>query len=197
MALLIEPWVSFDLIERDEVNYCLDKWGHRHGELHRPIFASPIDYGLRERGNLTAIITADTLIRATQGYTRAEAFEISRICADRPGLCSTVLRLWKQFAYPAIRRAWGTPWVISYQDATQHTGDLYRRNSFALIGYSSGGRDPRAALGTANVRRRLIWGWTDDRNALNAKRERVRKDRKEKPWPTWTEPSAIRERLEA
>lgn len=182
-GLLIDPMVSFDLIDREEANAALSAWAHKHGELHRPIFKDPIDYGVRERGDLVAVITTDTLIRPTQGFNRSQACEISRICADRAGLCHTALRLWKQFAFPAISRAWGIRWVISYQDATRHAGELYRRNSFALIGYSSGGGDPRAAQGTVNVRRRLIWAWTDDKPALDARRKLAREDRPH--WPEW------------
>lgn len=37
-AFLIDPLGSFDLIDRDEANECLDRWGHKHGPNNRPLF---------------------------------------------------------------------------------------------------------------------------------------------------------------
>lgn len=80
------------------------------------------------------------------------------------------MKLWRVFAYPLIVRAWGTPWVISYQDAARHQGQLYRYDHWLKLGYSTSGRDPRAAPGTASVRRKVIWGWNADTTAMAERR---------------------------
>lgn len=158
-AFLIDPLGSFDLIGRDEANECLERWGHKHGPNNRPLFRSPIDFGLREKGELIAVATADTLIRPTCDFTRRDAFELSRLCASAPRLSRLMLRLWTEIGYPEIVRTWGTPWALSYQDATLHSGNLYRFDGWARLRFTSGGADPRAGEETRNARRRWIWAW--------------------------------------
>ena len=170
MTLLIGPLASFDLIGREEANECLERWGHKMGPLNRPLFRAPIDYGLREKGELIAVACSDTLIRETCGLDRQTGFELSRLCAAAPRLSRVMLRLWTEIGYPEICRAWGPKWAISYQDATQHKGDLYRFDGWVRLGYSSGGADPRAGAGTVNARRRVIWGWNGSQRAMAAKR---------------------------
>lgn len=158
-AFLIDPLGSFDLIDRDEANECLDRWGHKHGPNNRPLFGSPIDFGLREKGELIAVATADRLIRPTCDFTRRDAFELSRLCAAAPRVSRLMLRLWTEIGYPEIVRTWGTHWALSYQDATQHSGNLYRFDGWARLRFTSGGADPRAGAETKNARKRWIWGW--------------------------------------
>ena len=187
-ALLIDPLVSLDLIERPVLNAMLVEWHHQHGPIERPIFKSPVDVGLRHQGRLVAVIACDTLIRTTQGFSRSQACEVSRVCAAAPGMCSSALRLWRHFVYPTIVAAWGTPWVISYQDATRHEGNLYRRDGWALIGCSRGGADSRAVAGTVRVRRRLIWAWNADKVALAERRRLAAVERPS--WPNWARDAA-------
>lgn len=157
--MLIEPLGSFDLIDRDEANDCLVRWGHKHGPNNRPVFRAPIDFGLRQRGELVAIAMADTLIRSTCELNRHDAFELSRLCAAAPRLSRLMLRMWTEVGYPEIVRTWGTPWALSYQDATQHTGNLYRFDGWVRLRFTSGGSDPRALATTKSARKRWIWGW--------------------------------------
>lgn len=169
MGLLIDPLGSFDLIGRDEANECLERWGHKHGPNNRPLYRAPIDFGLRRKSELIAVATADTLIRPTCGMTRLTGFELSRLCAAAPRASRLMLRLWTELAYPEIVRAWGTPWAISYQDATQHTGNLYRFDGWLRLKYTQGGSDPRALATTKNARKRWIWGWhSSERERLRA-----------------------------
>jgi antitoxin VapB len=176
--LLIDPLGSFDLIEREEANECLLRWEHKHGPNNRPQFRAPIDFGLRRRGELLAVATADTLIRPTCDFTRAEAFELSRLCAAAPRLTRLMLRLWTELGYPEIVRAWGSPWAISYQDAIKHTGNLYRFDGWLRLRYTTGGSDPRALGTTVSARKRWIWGWhsseaqREERKSYEAEREK-------------------------
>lgn len=166
--MLIPPLVSFDTIPRVEMNELLVAWGHQMGPIQRPEYRRPVDFVLREQGRPIAVISADTLIRETCGFKRTDAFELSRLCADpaRHGICSMAMKLWRTFAYPLIVRTWGTPWVISYQDAARHKGTLYRYDHWLIVGYSTSGSDPRALPGTASVRRKKIWGWNADAAAM-------------------------------
>lgn len=173
MALLIDPLFGFDRIDRDELNDCLVRWGHRMGPINRPEYTPPIDFVLRENGEPISVIAADTLIRDTCNFTRADAFEMSRMCAapERRGLSSLMMRMWRAFAYPLIVDAWKAPWVVSYQDAVRHTGNLYRFDGWLVVGYSASGSDPRALPGTATVKRKVIWGWSGEAAAMAARRK--------------------------
>lgn len=173
MALLIDPYISFDTINRDEMNRCLKTWRHRMGAIRRPVFKTPTDFVLRRHGEPLVVIAADTLIRPTCKLDRSSAFELSRLCADPEhyGMCSLAMRLWRIFAYPVIVRDWGTPWVISYQDAAStHNGNLYRYDGWVILGYSVSGKDPRAMPETAEVRRKVIWGWNADVEQMQLRR---------------------------
>lgn len=117
--------VTFEPITREELNAHLVLWGHRMGEIHRP--TRGWSHGLRHEGRLLAVVATDTLIRErVAGLTRHEAVELSRLCAAKPDLCRVALRLWRSFAFPAIAAARGCRWVVSYQDAALHSGNLYR-----------------------------------------------------------------------
>jgi antitoxin VapB len=176
MSLLIDPLGSFDLVDRDEANDCLVRWGHQHGANNRPRFCVPIDFGLRRKGNLVAVAMADTLIRPTCDFTRNDAFELSRLCAAEPRISRLMLRMWTELGYPEIVRTWGTPWAISYQDATKHTGNLYRFDGWVRLRFTQGGSDPRARESTESARKRWIWGWHSDEQ-LRAERKAFEKKR--------------------
>lgn len=130
-----------------------------------------LEMGLLPRPRSIAVIAADTLIRETCDFTRREAFELSRLCStpSERGISSMAMRMWRQFAYPLIASAWKAPWVISYQDAARHTGNIYRYDGWLIVGYSVSGTDPRADPGTAKVKRKVIWGWNADAAAMRAK----------------------------
>lgn len=164
MGSLLEPLVSFDAIDRDELNRCLVAWGHRMGPLNRPSFREGRAHGLRHDGVLVAVTATEQMIpAATAGLTRDEAMELARVCAVRSHLCRPVVRLWREFVFPAIARSWGTPWAISYQDAVLHAGDLYRHDGWLRIGASSSGTDTRGDGPARKGRRKVIWGWHADR----------------------------------
>lgn len=152
------PSVSFEPIDRTELNRCLVAWGHRMGAINRP--SSGWSHGLRHGGELVAVVATDVLIRArVAGFSRAEAIELSRLCAARPELSRVVLRLWRAFVFPELARRRGCLWAISYQDAALHRGDLYRFDGWVRIGRSRSGRDTRSGrVG----RRKVIWGWCED-----------------------------------
>jgi hypothetical protein len=187
---LIDPLVSFDTISRDELNRCLGAWGHKMGPITRPEYRAPIDFGIRHHGELVAVVACDSLIRATCGFEREDAFEVSRLCAVRPYICRAAIRIWREFAYPDIARAWGAPWAISYQNAVMHRGDLYRFDGWQRVGWSSGGSDPRAAAGTVSAKKRVIWGWHGDHTVRANRKQADEIEREESPWPAWTERDA-------
>jgi len=155
----LEPLGSFDLIDREEANEALVRWGHRMGAINRPLYRAPIDFGLRKKGELLAVACSDTLIRETCGFNRGDAFELSRLCAAAPRLSRLILRLWTEVGFAEISRAWKTPWAISYQNAKMHKGDLYRFDGWARLKETSGGADPRSSDATVTANKRVIWGW--------------------------------------
>lgn len=158
MGSLLDPLVSFDIIDADELNWCLQKWGHKMGPLNRPTPSNA--YGLRHAGRLVAVTATDHLMAAAcAGLTRAEAVELSRVCAERPDLCRVALRLWREFVFPGFCEARGVTWAISYQDAAQHSGNLYRFDGWVRLGFSHSGTDTRSGR---PGRDKVIWGWSAD-----------------------------------
>lgn len=181
MTCIIDPMISFELIKRDAANACLVAWGHKMGPNNRPEFGKPVDFGMRHNGELVAVVCSDQLIRPTCKLDRSRAFELSRLCASTPHLCQPALRLWREFAFPVICRAWGTTWAISYQDARRHRGGIYRWDGWGRLGWSRSGTDKRSACGTVAVRNKVIWGWTADRQELQARIAAAAQMK----WPKW------------
>lgn len=158
--MLFGPLVSFDVIDKAELNQCLIAWEHKMGPWQRPNFGSEAFHGLRHDGVLVAVTAAARMIPvATAGLSRDDAFELGRLCAIRPGLNRVILRLWREFVFGSMCRAHGWRWVISYQDALLHNGDTYRFDGWVPVDYSASGTDARSGR---KGRRKVIWGWCAD-----------------------------------
>ena len=158
--MLVPPFISFDAIGREELNSCLVAWGHKMGPWHRPNYGCEVFHGLCHNGELVAVTAAARMIpEATAGLSRDEAFELGRVCAARRDLNRATLRLWRAFVFPAFCKAHGWKWVISYQDAALHSGDLYRFDGWVKLGHSNSGSDARSGK---RGRRKVIEGWCDD-----------------------------------
>lgn len=85
--------------------------------------------------------------------TRANAVELSRLCAERKHLCRVALRLWREFVFPAL----SADVAISYQGADLHTGATYRFDGWQRAAYArAGGDDPRSGR---KARNKWIWIW--------------------------------------
>lgn len=157
---MLPPLISFDTIDRAELNNCLRTWGHKMGPWERPDFGDDCLHGLRHHGELVGVTAAAGMISpATCGLSRAHAFELGRVCAARRDICRVVIRIWREFVFPAICKANGWQWVISYQDAVLHSGDLYRFDGWVRLGRSNSGTDQRSGK---RGRRKVIWGWHAD-----------------------------------
>lgn len=173
----LEPLVSFDLIGEDELNWCLRQWGHKMGPLERPLQYGGGAHGLRHDGRLVAVTAWSALIRencAGMGFLpRETTTELSRVCAERPDLCRAVVRLWREFVFPAIRQARKHEWAVSYQDGHLHSGDLYRNDGWVKLGvFRSGGFDPRTGR---KGRSGFVWGWHSDPAARQARKQADRR----------------------
>ena len=153
----LEPLVSFDQITKDELNICLVQWEHRMGPWNRPDYGNARFHGLRHDGKLVAVTATDQLITAEVcGLSREAAIELGRVCAEREHLNRVVLRLWREFVFPAVCAARGCTWAISYQDAVIHSGNLYRFDGWSQLGISRSGTDQRSGR---KGRKKVIWGW--------------------------------------
>ncbi len=170
----LSPLISFDTVDTDELNACLVAWQHKMGPLHRPRYGIIGGaHGLRHEGRLVAVVATEKMIAAeTCGISRVDAFELARVCAERPGLCRVAVRLWREFVFPSFAAAGGWTWAISYQDAVEHRGDLYRNDGWVRLGSTSSGTDPRARGGTRKGRRKVVWGWTADEHLMSEARRR-------------------------
>jgi hypothetical protein len=158
--MFLPPLISFDVIEKAELNHCLTAWNHKMGPWNRPNFGSEAFHGLRHHDELVAVTAAARLIpEKTADLNRDDTFELGRICAVRPGLNRVALRIWREFVFPAMCQAHGWSWVISYQDAVLHSGDLYRFDGWLRLAVSRSGTDQRSGR---KGRNKVIWGWSDD-----------------------------------
>ena len=158
--MLVAPIAHVAEIDLREANTALLRWGHRMGPCSRPnghIWA----HGLFAHGELVSVTVSAALIaeRVATGLSRMDAFELARLCAVRPNLCRVMLRLWREFVFPAYCRAHGWEWVISYQDEALHSGDTYRFDGWVQLGRSRSGTDLRSGR---KGRSKTIWGWHEN-----------------------------------
>jgi antitoxin VapB len=168
----LTPLIQFDEIGHDALNRCLEDWGHRMGPLNRPRFGHfGGAHGLEHDGKLVAVVATERMIAPkTCGLSREDAVELARVCAVRPGLCRVAVRLWREFVFPAMCAAAGAKWAISYQDATLHSGNLYRHDGWVRLGETRSGTDKRARNGVRSGRAKIVWGWTHDAELMAAAR---------------------------
>lgn len=153
------PLVSFEAVELAQANACLVAWGHKMGPLARGN-QSGWCHALFHEGRPVAVTTASTLIAPNVGgglkhLVRANTVELSRLCAERPGLCRVALRLWREFVFLSL----GFRFAMSYQDADLHNGNTYRfdgwRRHNTLL---HSGKDTRSGRPGRNK-----WAWIWER----------------------------------
>ncbi|MCA6305679.1 MAG: hypothetical protein IM628_12810 [Phenylobacterium sp.] len=162
--MLVAPIAHVAAIDREQLNRALVDWGHKMGAWNRPAFGQEWFHGLYHNGQLVAVTGAARLIServstSISPLLRTSAFELGRLCASRPHLCRATLRLWRELIAPGIADEHGFRWVVSYQDAVLHRGDVYRFDGWVELGRSSSGTDARSGR---TGRRKVIWGWAFD-----------------------------------
>lgn len=150
------PLCSFEEISLFEANKLLVQWGHKMGAMKRGN-QEGINYALLNNNKPVAVAMTSTLIRECVGgglkhLTRENCCELSRLCAERTGLCRVALRLWREFVFPQL----GYEYAISYQDADLHNGNTYRFDGWERQAYSSSGTDKRSGR---KGRKKWIWVW--------------------------------------
>lgn len=151
------PLASFDGCQLHEANALLQRWGHRMGPLERGNSGAQHCHVLRAHGAPVAVVCTSSLIRERVGgglghMTRENTVELSRLCAGEPWACRVALRLWRECVFPGT----GARWAISYQDASLHSGNVYRFDGWRRAGYSSSGTDQRSGR---RGRKKWIWVW--------------------------------------
>jgi hypothetical protein len=150
------PFVEFAKLPLCETNRLLATWQHKMGPLRRGNQGA-ICHALFHDGNPMALTTASTLISPVVGggcnwMTRDNTIELSRLCAERPGLCRVALRLWREFVFPAL----GYDYAMSYQDADLHNGNTYRFDGWQRVGRARSGTDTRSGR---PGRDKWVWVW--------------------------------------
>lgn len=152
----IAPIAHVEQIDMEEANRALVAWNHAMGPCKRPMGLLRA-HGMHAHGQLVALtVTADLVAETCAGFRRDEAIELARLCASRPDLCRPMLRLWREFVFPA----YGAAWAVSYQDEDLHTGNTYRFDGWVrLRERASSGTDLRSGR---KGRRKTIWGWHPD-----------------------------------
>lgn len=144
------PMVEFSPIPLASANGFLVAQGHKMGPCRRPMNGNlqsgggDESHGLWHEGRLVGVTVTCTLQAALVAgqFTRENAVELARLCADRPGLCRVLLRLWRIFVFDQL--ADPIQWAVSYQDTRLHTGDTYRFDGWRRIAFSHSGTDRRS-----------------------------------------------------
>lgn len=151
------PIASLVPISLNQANDLLIGWEHKMGQLRRGNGYSRC-CALLHNGEPVALATASTLIcevvAGCPDLTRSNTVELSRLCAARPGLCRVMLRMWREFVFPAL----GFAYAVSYQDADLHTGNTYRFDGWKRVAYSHSGTDRRSGRMGRN---KWIWVWPE------------------------------------
>lgn len=156
---MIPTLVHVAQIENRDADRALVAWDHKMGPCNCPMGIIRA-HGLFAHGKLCAVaVTADLVAATCAGLSRDEAIEIARLCAIRPDLCRVMLRLWREFVFPAF----GKPWAVSYQDENLHTGNTYRFDGWVKMQeHARSGTDKRSGrVG----RVKTVWGWNVDKSA--------------------------------
>jgi antitoxin VapB len=161
----IAPIAHVEQIDMEEANRALVRWKHRMGACARPMGLLRA-HGMFAHGQLVALtVTADLVRETCAGLSREEAVELARLCAARADLCRPMLRLWREFVFPAYSAAW----AVSYQDEALHTGDTYRFDGWVqLQQHARSGTDQRSGR---KGRSKTIWGWHPDPAIRKARRQ--------------------------
>lgn len=158
--MLAPPLLHLEAVGRDEANRLLVAWGHRMGAFARPRFVLEAHHVLMHNGAPVALAAAGETVREVVGATgirREQCVELARLCASRRDLCRPMLRLWREFVFPALAAAHGRRLAVSYQDEALHRGDLYRFDGWLELGRAGGGgTDARTGR---RSRRMRVWAW--------------------------------------
>ena len=154
------PMCSFDEVSLKEANRLIELWGHKMGPLRRGN-QSAWCHALRHEGVPVGVTCASYIIGQYVGgcdrkWNRRTVVELSRLAASRPSICRVVLRLWREFAFPAICKLGGFVAAVSYQDAKWHNGHTYRFDGWKRIGRSHSGTDTRTGR---KGRDKFVWLW--------------------------------------
>jgi hypothetical protein len=162
--VFIAPIQHIEQIENKDADRALIKWEHKMGPCNRPMGIIR-SHGMFSHGKLCALtVTADLVAATCAGFNRDEAIELARLCAERSDLCRPMLRIWREFIFPAF----GTPWAVSYQDEALHSGDTYRFDGWVqLKEHAHSGTDQRSGR---KGRSKTIWGWHADPAVRREKR---------------------------
>ncbi|HMQ38986.1 MAG TPA: hypothetical protein PKA33_01510 [Amaricoccus sp.] len=157
---LVPPVVHIEAIDRVELNRWLVAWNHRMGAFKRPPYKIEAHHALFHSGTPVAVTAASETVREVAGNTgieRTECVELARLCAAGPHICRPMLRLWREFLFPAIAAAHARSCAVSYQDRALHNGDIYRFDGWRKAG-TGGGGGPDSRTGRPG-RKMNIWVW--------------------------------------
>lgn len=151
--MLVAPILHLEQIDNDVADAALIRWKHRMGPCRRPM-GTLVSHGLFAHGQLCALtVTADLVAPTCAGLRRDQAIELARLCADRADLCRVMLRIWREFVFPAF----GHAWAVSYQDEALHSGNTYRFDGWQKMAEKqSSGPDARS---NRQGRVKTVWGW--------------------------------------
>jgi len=150
---------SFRRVDLADANKFLTLWNHKMGILRRGN-QNAICHMLFHKSIPVAVTTASHLIRENVGgglkqLNRKNTIELSRLCANKSGICRIALRMWREFVFPELR----FEFAISYQDAKIHSGNTYRFDGWKRLAFSHSGIDQRSGR---RGRDKWIWVWHEN-----------------------------------
>lgn len=133
------PRITFDVIENERADAALIEWGHFLGACNRPF--GRVSFGLELDSQLVAVAVSASTVNARCGIdARTECIELARLCShpDHRDLTRVALRLWRKVAARTWPH-WKARALVSYANATRHTGDIYRFDGWTKVADVRGG----------------------------------------------------------
>lgn len=156
---MIFPLAGFDLITNDFADLLLKEWGHWLGGCDRPYGRQ--SFGLSIEGQVVAVaVSASTVGKTCGGVPRRECVELARLCAhpEHRDLTRPTLRLWRKLAPIAwARKYWPVRALVSYSNATRHTGDIYRFDGWRKVGDVKGSTGGGSHSTKKNAEPKAVW----------------------------------------
>lgn len=154
--MMYPPLCHLEAIDIERANSLLIAWGHKMGACHRPIGRVAAHALFHRDSPIALTIAADLIRESCGGWSRAQAIELARLCAQREHLCRPMLRLWREFVLPDLMRVGGYVVAVSYADQALHSGNTYRFDGWEAVAESRSGTDQRSGR---KGRRKTIWQW--------------------------------------
>lgn len=129
------PIAAFDLIDDEEADRLLERWGHWLGACNRPFGRQ--SFGLFIGDAVVSVaVSASTVNEMCGGWPRRRVVELARQASspDHRAFTRVCVRLWRELApAPWSAKYWPVAAVVSYHNRNRHLGNIYRFDGWKKV----------------------------------------------------------------